>query len=599
MSVASRCLLPVLALFLTLASPTLGFLYDDFSEGELNTSKWNLSCDFGCPQIVGINQERQTLQIAMRKEKDYNTHTVLNLIGYNFSSGDILNFDFDYSFSGYEQLKLRYDREYSGMVVYDHAIEQGQPGSYHVTIRFLSRSKGKITVLHPDNKTFIRDFDFPSDEASFFVTVSSRGLSIFDVQLDNFLIRPGFCGDGICDSKDEACATCDADCGCPSGETCSDQICLKRLNIICSSGIECNSTYCVHGLCRNGPTYCGDYYCDVGEGCSSCETDCGCLSDETCSREMCLKKLNVRCSSDADCDSTHCVHGTCRERATFCGDRFCDAGEDLRLGDKDGLFCLNDCGKNIITSWIYPIAFFLIVAFVLRVNREEAARQKHDEELRRQRGLRERKRKAEEERRTQEQEERARRLEEEAEERKRRKEQAFRRAQLAKGLVEYNGAWITKAKFTEIRAVETGLQQNFMNLTGYQFEEFVANLFQRMGYRTTTTPKSQDYGIDVVAKGHSDVVAIQCKRFDEGQNVGNRDIQRARGSMDFYKANKCIVVTNQDFTVQAKDQARRTKYIELWGKRTLHEMVRTYFIDRDLENLTKKSLKTVNREYLT
>ena len=51
--------------------------------------------------------------------------------------------------------------------------------------------------------------------------------------------------------------------------------------------------------------------------------------------------------------------------------------------------------------------------------------------------------------------------------------------------------------------------------------------------------------------------------------------------MDFYNANKCIVVTNQDFTIQAKEQARRTKNTEIWNMRILHEMIRRYFIDKD------------------
>ncbi len=44
--------------------------------------------------------------------------------------------------------------------------------------------------------------------------------------------------------------------------------------------------------------------------------------------------------------------------------------------------------------------------------------------------------------------------------------------------------------------------------------------------------------------------------------------------MDFYNANKCIVVTNQDFTIQAKEQKTQ-------NKRILHEMIRRYFIDKD------------------
>ena len=186
----------------------------------------------------------------------------------------------------------------------------------------------------------------------------------------------------------------------------------------------------------------------------------------------------------------------------------------------------------------------------------------------------ERKRKLEEKRKRKEEEQR--RLEEE---KKRKAEERFRKKQLSKGLVEYKGKWVTKSQAKKLKAIDIGLDKNFMNLTGYEFEEFIAELFRKMGYKTEVTPKAKDYGIDVIAKGHGDIVAIQCKKNKEGSNVGNRDVQRARGSMDFFNANKCIIVTTADFTIEAKEQARRTKNMELWNKRTLHRMVRRYFIE--------------------
>jgi C1A family cysteine protease len=43
----------------------------------------------------------------------------------------------------------------------------------------------------------------------------------------------------------------------------------------CNSSSNCSSGYCVHSICRSSPTYCGDGFCDSGEGCSSCSQDCG------------------------------------------------------------------------------------------------------------------------------------------------------------------------------------------------------------------------------------------------------------------------------------------------------------------------------------
>ena len=117
-----------------------------------------------------------------------------------------------------------------------------------------------------------------------------------------------------------------------------------------------------------------------------------------------------------------------------------------------------------------------------------------------------------------------------------------------------------------------------MHLSPFQFEEFIAKLFNKMGYETTVTRKTGDYGIDVVAKGKGDVIGIQAKRNSEGINIGNETIQKVLGSMWKYKAKKAIIITTSDFTVQAKEQAKGAP-VELWSKRILHEMVRKYFIE--------------------
>ncbi|MEM7821186.1 MAG: hypothetical protein QW751_03245, partial [Candidatus Aenigmatarchaeota archaeon] len=43
----------------------------------------------------------------------------------------------------------------------------------------------------------------------------------------------------------------------------------------CTSPSDCLGGYCVHGICRSSSTYCGDNYCDSGEDCASCSADCG------------------------------------------------------------------------------------------------------------------------------------------------------------------------------------------------------------------------------------------------------------------------------------------------------------------------------------
>lgn len=48
----------------------------------------------------------------------------------------------------------------------------------------------------------------------------------------------------------------------------------KELGEICSWDDDCESSYCVHNVCRLSLTYCGDLYCDSGETRNDCSSDC-------------------------------------------------------------------------------------------------------------------------------------------------------------------------------------------------------------------------------------------------------------------------------------------------------------------------------------
>jgi hypothetical protein len=60
---------------------------------------------------------------------------------------------------------------------------------------------------------------------------------------------------------------------------------LKQNGESCTSNVQCQSGYCVHGTCRASSTYCGDNYCDSGETCSGCSSDCGTCTTTTLANE--------------------------------------------------------------------------------------------------------------------------------------------------------------------------------------------------------------------------------------------------------------------------------------------------------------------------
>jgi len=178
-------------------------------------------------------------------------------------------------------------------------------------------------------------------------------------------------------------------------------------------------------------------------------------------------------------------------------------------------------------------------------------------------------------------------LEREYEE-KRRQRAEFERKQIEKGLVKFVNVlgeerWGTPEQVRQWKIVDMDMKDNFAKLTWRQFEKVVADLFTKMGY-AVELQGPPDFGADILARKGPDTVVVQVKRWKEGQNVGNRDIQRLLGSMPYYNANKAIFVTSSDFTNAARKQAFRAP-IELWNYRKTCEMIEEYLLD------IKESLK--------
>lgn len=165
-------------------------------------------------------------------------------------------------------------------------------------------------------------------------------------------------------------------------------------------------------------------------------------------------------------------------------------------------------------------------------------------------------------------------------EKERIKKEKFEKEQIAKGLVKYKYRWGRPEQVKKWKEIDLGINQNFMNISHFQFEEFIARLFNKMGYEAYATKKTGDYGIDVVAKKDKEIIAIQCKQNQIGNNVGNIIVQNTLGSMWKIKANKSIIITTSDFTIQAKIQAREAP-VELWNGNDLKKIVREYLIGSD------------------
>jgi restriction system protein len=120
------------------------------------------------------------------------------------------------------------------------------------------------------------------------------------------------------------------------------------------------------------------------------------------------------------------------------------------------------------------------------------------------------------------------------------------------------------------------LSKQIEELTPYEFEHYIAELFKKMGYKSRTTNASGDYGVDVIAKNKEEIIAIQVKKY-KGSPVGNKEVQRLLGAMQMKKiqADRCILITTSRFTQNAINQAEGCP-IELWDGKDLAKIIKKY-----------------------
>lgn len=108
---------------------------------------------------------------------------------------------------------------------------------------------------------------------------------------------------------------------------------------------------------------------------------------------------------------------------------------------------------------------------------------------------------------------------------------------------------------------------------GYEFEEYVARLMRKNGfYRVRTTPKSGDYGADVLAVKDGKRYAVQCKLYKAP--VGPKAVQEIYAGGRYYNCDVCVVATNNFYTLSAISLAEKTG-VFLWDGSALSEMERT------------------------
>ncbi len=88
-------------------------------------------------------------------------------------------------------------------------------------------------------------------------------------------------------------------------------------------------------------------------------------------------------------------------------------------------------------------------------------------------------------------------------------------------------------------------------LTPEGFEEFVAELFEAMGYEVERVGGTGDEGADLMVKRRGTLAVVQCKYFSRGV-VGSPELQKFLGTVHHTRSHKGYFVTTRTFTLAAE-----------------------------------------------
>ena len=96
-------------------------------------------------------------------------------------------------------------------------------------------------------------------------------------------------------------------------------------------------------------------------------------------------------------------------------------------------------------------------------------------------------------------------------------------------------------------------------LNGFEFEDYLEELFKTFGYDVEELPYSNDYGADlIISKGVKRIV-IQAKNYTG--NVGNTAVQESISAKAYYNCDIAMVITNSYYTKNAIEMAKSTGVI--------------------------------------
>lgn len=124
-------------------------------------------------------------------------------------------------------------------------------------------------------------------------------------------------------------------------------------------------------------------------------------------------------------------------------------------------------------------------------------------------------------------------------------------------------------------------EEIYRNLSPREFEEFMAQLYNKLGYNVELTQTTRDGGKDIILR-KPDVLGdmiyyVECKRYKEKNKVGLDVVQRLTGIVETDKVNGGIIATTSYLSPSAEKWIIENRYnykIQMHNFKTIQNMLK-------------------------
>ncbi len=110
--------------------------------------------------------------------------------------------------------------------------------------------------------------------------------------------------------------------------------------------------------------------------------------------------------------------------------------------------------------------------------------------------------------------------------------------------------------------------KNIAEMSGIEFEEYLAEIFKSKGYNVQMTPISIDQWADLIVVKNERKIAIQAKRYQ--WSVWNTAVQEVIAARWYYGCSTAWVITNSFYTSSAQDLAEKNNVRLIDGAELQH-----------------------------